>query len=217
MINIVLTDDHQVVRSGIKMLFEQVHDIAIVGEAGDGEELLQLLSTNIQVDIILIDLNLPKIDGLTLISRLKHHYPKVKMIVLSMADHETYIMDAFNNGASGYLLKNVDLVELASAIRKVYYGYQYVCAELGLQMFYKVLNENKKKKEFKTSTIIELNSKEEEVLLLIAEGYSNQEIANQLFTSKRTIEGYRLNILSKMGVKNTAALIRNAFRAGLIT
>jgi DNA-binding NarL/FixJ family response regulator len=215
-INIILAEDHNIVRDGIKSLLDKDPEIEVVAEAVNGKDALDKLSNGVNPDIILSDLNMPEMSGIELIGKIKELYPQIKIIVLSMLDHENYVVQAINAGADGYLLKTVNREELIFAIRHIASGgYQYICSELSIKILQKL-------SFFQLNTIpavkahIELSKRESEVLALIAEGYTNQEIADKVFTSKRTVEGHRLNLIEKTGSRNTATLIRFAIQSGLI-
>ena len=215
MIKVLLAEDHNIVRNGIRSLLDKQSDIDVVGEATDGLEVLQKLEKGMKVDLVLTDINMPQLNGLALLEELKNKSPEIKVLILSMLDHENYVMQAVNNGAGGYLLKNVSEEELIFAIRHVSAGNLYVCSELTSKLVTKLSSipaENNK--ELKVA--IDLSRREIEILLLIAEGFTNNEIAEKLFTSRRTVEGHRQNLLEKTGARNTATLIRFAVRNGII-
>ncbi len=216
MINVLLAEDHNVVRNGIKSLLEKEINLQVIGEATNGQQALNLLAGEVKVDIILADLNMPGLNGIELTAAVKANYPKIKVIILSMLDHEKYIIEAFKAGSSAYILKNVTADELVFAIKHVCNNDErYICSELALRLLDKLLH--------RPEVIIapelpetDLSKREVEVLALIAEGFTNQEIADKLFTSKRTIEGHRQNLIDKTSTRNTAALIRYAILSGLI-
>lgn len=214
-IRVILAEDHQVVRSGIRALLEKQPGIIIVGEAGSGEEVLELLNQDTNPDIILSDIHMPGMSGIELIEQLKHAAHNIKIIVLSMLDNEKFIVKAFRAGASAYLLKNAAGEELVFAIYHVQAGGEYLCAEVGMRLLRRLV---------KTPDLIvddlpadlQLTERDLEVLQLIAEGHTNQEMADKLFTSKRTVEGYRQQLMNKTGTRNTAALVGFAFTHNLI-
>lgn len=216
MIRVLLTEDHNVVRNGIKSLLEKESNIEVVAEATNGQHALDLLNQNIEIDIILADVNMPEINGIDLATEVKDKFPSIKVIILSMIDHEKYILKAFKAGAHGYILKNVSADELTFAIKHVYNNNErYICSELALRLLDKLLQKPEMADiaEFPES---ELSKREVEVLILIAEGFTNQEIADKLYTSKRTVEGHRQNLIEKTNTRNTAALIRYAILNKLI-
>jgi DNA-binding NarL/FixJ family response regulator len=214
MINILLAEDHTVVRNGIKTLIDREPDIKVIAEAVNGAEALSKLKEGLEPDIILADINMPEMNGIELLSHLRD-FPKVKAIMLSMLDHERYVFEAFKAGAMGYILKNVSASELIFGLRHVYeVNDRYVCNELSLRFMDKLMTT-----PLTTSfddQDIELSNREVEILHFISEGFTNQEIADKLFTSKRTVEGHRQSILDKTGMRNTAALVRYAFLKGIV-
>jgi DNA-binding NarL/FixJ family response regulator len=217
MINILLAEDHNVVRNGIRSLIEKETDIKVSAEAINGKRALALLSNATDINIVLTDLNMPEMNGIELINKIKLSYPDIKVVVLSMLDHEKYVIEAFRAGACGYILKNVSSEELIFALRHIHStNERYLCNEISLKLLDRLIT--------MPDTIaladhlnIDLSKRELEVLALIAEGYTNQEIAEKLFTSKRTVEGHRQNLIDKTGARNTAALIRFAIINGLIS
>lgn len=217
MIRVILTDDHNVVRNGIKFILEKDKNLQIVAETTNGKQTIELLTKGLKADIILADVNMPEMNGMEMLTEVKSKFPKVKVIILSMLDHEKYIVQAFKNGASAYILKNITSDELVYCIKHVCLNTdRYICNELALRMLDKVINKPEVVVPHE-NVEIELSKREVEVLSLIAEGYTNLEIADKLFTSKRTVEGLRQNLIDKTGSRNTAALIRFAILSGIIS
>lgn len=215
MIKVLLAEDHNIVRNGIRSLLDKEDDVHVVGEAIDGLEVLKKLEEGTEIDLVLTDINMPQLNGLALLKELKQNFPDVKVLILSMLEHENYVLQALDSGAYGYLLKNIAEEELMFAIRHVYAGNIYVCSELMSKIIEKLSNiPQENNKELKVA--IDLSRREIEILLLIAEGFTNNEIAEKLFTSRRTVEGHRQNLLEKTGARNTATLIRFAVRNGII-
>lgn len=214
MLRIILAEDHNIVRNGLKMLLEADGGFSIIGEATNGQEVLDLLSTGANVDLILADINMPHMDGISLIKELNNSYPKVQIIVLSMLENEKYVAQAFSEGASGYLLKNVVSDELIFALKHVNAGNQYLCSEISLRLLDRLLHTSLTQNELEHT--IDFSSREIEVLNLIAQGLTNQEMSEKLFLSKRTIEGHRQSLIEKTGSRNTAALIRFSVLHGII-
>jgi len=212
MINIILVDDHHIVRQGIKSLLELETDMTVIGETDEQAEMLNLLQNN-EVDIIVLDINMPGTDGITLTKIIKQRYPSTRVIVLSMMDHEKYVTQAFDAGANAFLIKNVSRDELLFAIRFVNQDEYYICSEIGIKLLKQVM---KTIPTVSAQSDVQMSTRELEVLSLTADGYTNQEIAERLFTSKRTVEGYRQSLIEKTGVRNTAALIKYAFQHGLL-
>jgi two-component system response regulator NreC len=211
MTRIILAEDHNIVREGIMQLLNEDKNVSVIAGAVDGKQALDLLKDGLDADILITDINMPRLDGISLISEAKNINSNIKVIMLSMLDNEQYIYNAFNKGASGYLLKSVEASEMLFCIQHVMEGNTYVCSEITQKLLFAtphVINFD--------NSVVDLSARELEVLQLIAEGMTNTEMADKLFVSKRTIEGYRQNILDKTGSKNTAALIFYAFRNGLI-
>ncbi|QIL76133.1 response regulator transcription factor [Hymenobacter sp. HDW8] len=214
MIRLILADDHAIIRDGIRALLTEDAGLEITAEASNGQELLDKLATT-PCDVVLMDVNMPVMDGFEAMLHLRRDFPDVKVLVLSMLDHPNYVVRMLNAGASGYVLKNADVAEIIHAIRTVASGRQYLCTEIGLNLLQQV-SVSGPLPEATTRKANDLSKRELEVLTLIAEGLTNAEIADKLFTSKRTIETHRQNIIEKTQAKNTAALIKFAVSEGLI-
>ncbi|GAA4792848.1 response regulator transcription factor [Olivibacter ginsenosidimutans] len=215
MINIILVDDHHIVRQGIRTLLEIETDITVIGETDQQEELVHFIETGKVADVIIIDINMPAIDGITLTESIKKSYPSIHIIVLSMMDHEKYVAQAFKAGANAFLIKNVSRDELLFSIRFVAQGEYYICSEISMKLLHQAMKVIPLQAPVKIEEL-QINNREMEVLALTADGFTNQEIAERLFTSKRTVEGYRQSLLEKTGARNTAALIKYAFRNELL-
>lgn len=213
-IKVFLVEDHNIVRNGIRTLLERQPDIEIAEEAETVTEAIEKLRSGVQVDILLSDINMPDLSGLDLLNIVRPEFPHIRVIMLTMLDHENYIKQTITAGASGYLLKNIDIEQMLFAIRHISAGGRYICSEIVFHMLKKQLNSPA---ESVTGHVVDLSQREEEVLHLIADGFTNQEIADKLFTSRRTVEGHRQNLLEKTGTKNTATLIRYAIRNNIIS
>jgi DNA-binding NarL/FixJ family response regulator len=203
MIRILLIDDHPIVINGIKQLINRDPDMTVVGTAMNGADTKELLKTT-PADILLLDINLPDINGLDLCQYIKTHYPFLRIIALTGFKEYFYLQKMIHNGASGYLLKNALPEEITQGIRTVYNGDSYFCEEAGA-----VLKTHKEKGIF-------LTVRETELLRLIVEGYTNRQIAEKLYLGVETINSYRKNLLIKLGVKNTAAMVKLALTERLI-
>ena len=212
---VILAEDHNIVRNGIKMLLESQGEIRVVAEANNGLEVLSYFSEGGHADIVIADINMPEMDGISLIAQLRTLSPSTHIVMLSMLDNEKYVAQAFIEGARGYLLKNVGEEELNFALRYVAGGGKYLCAELAEKLLDKLTQTTLQQPEA-NGQHIDFSLREMEVLHLIAEGYTNTEMADKLFLSKRTIEGHRQALIDKTGAKNTAALIRFAVVNGFI-
>jgi DNA-binding NarL/FixJ family response regulator len=217
MIKVVLADDHKIIRDGVKSLINHEKDIIIIGEASDGSELLDLLARQ-QADVAVVDINMPGMDGYETTKQIKEHYNQVKVLILSMLDHESYINKMMDAGAAGYMLKNTGKEELVHGIRMIAGGHKFICTDIALSLLRKASNYPSKipAAPLLKNTGAELSKREVEVLRLIADGLTNAEIADKLFTSKRTIESHRQSLLEITQSNNTATLIRYAISNGLI-
>lgn len=217
-IRLILTDDHKIVRQGICSLLERNEEIEIVGQASNGLETLELLATT-PADVVLMDVKMPVMNGYETTCKIRELYPDTKVIALSVISDESSIHKMLESGALGYLLKSTGKEELVLAISLVHNGTQYICSDASIKLLNKVLNlgiESNGNGESHLNGKQVLSKRELEVLSLIADGYTNSEIAEMLFTSKRTIETHRQNILEKTKAKNTANLIKYAFQHKLI-
>lgn len=215
MINVILAEDHVLVRKAIKTLLEKESDIRVTGEADNGLQVLELIKSKVEVDIILAELNLPGTDGVSLVEQLKQLAPQSKIAFLSMLDNEKHIMQAMKAGAKGFLNKTIDVCELLFAVRHIYNNGQYICSSSSMTLLNKI-QQLPDITPVELDTNVEFSVREIEILTLMAEGYTNYEISEKLFTSKRTVENYRQNLLNKTGARNTAALIKFALQYGII-
>jgi DNA-binding NarL/FixJ family response regulator len=212
-IKVILTDDHKIIREGLRSLLEDDGEITVVGEAANGRELLALLE-NTPADVILLDINMPEMDGYEAAKRVTEQYPDVKVVALSMLNSEPFVQKMMENGAVGYILKNTGKTELKSAIKLVAGGTPFLSADLAIRLLNRSAAPGTKQEDAGQNKV--LSKRELEVLGLIAEGFTNAEIADKLFTSKRTIETHRQNILEKTHAKNTANLVKYAIQNGYI-
>lgn len=211
MIRIILAEDHTIVRNGIKGILETESDIQVVGLAENGNQVLEMLSAGIEADLVLSDISMPDMDGMVLLKHIRSDFQDIPVIMLSMFENEKFIFDAFELGASGYLLKNTTSQELVYCIKRAMSGVKVICSEIG-QTLLKLASKNSQP----PAVTIELSDRELEILELISHGYTNQEIADRVFASRRTVEGHRQTMVIKAGVKNTAELVRFACKNGLI-
>lgn len=208
-IKIVLADDHQLFRNGLRILLDAFDEFEIAGEASNGEEVLRIVA-NSECHIILMDIDMPVMDGIEATRRGIEINPDIKVIALSMYGEEEYYHKMVEAGAKGFLLKDSDINEVKDAILTVYTGGNYFSQELLQHVIQKI-----RARETETKHA-NLSKREKEILLKICEGLSNQEIANTLFISKRTVDKHRANLLSKTQSKNTASLILYAIKNKII-
>jgi DNA-binding NarL/FixJ family response regulator len=208
-IRIIIADDHQLFRNGLKILLDSFPDFEVTGEASNGEEFLKIIKTT-PADIALMDINMPEMDGIEATRKALKICPAISIIALSMYGEEEYYYKMVDAGAKGFLLKDSDIFEVKEAILSVIRGGSYFSQELLYHVIQKIKH---REHESKTAN---LSKREKEILFKICEGLSNQEIAESLFISKRTVDKHRANLLGKTNSKNTASLILFAIRNKLI-
>ncbi len=212
MIKIVIADDHQMFRDGIIAIFQQEIDIEVIGEAGSAQEIFEILDKAVP-DILLLDITLGKNNGIEITKTLRVKYPSLKIIIISMHSESSYVLKSLEVGVSGYLLKDAGKVEMLSAIRAVITGGTYFGRQVSQILMAHFSNGSK---AVGINEQIMLTRREIEVLKLLAEEHSNQEVASKLFISVRTVDTHRRNLLEKLKLKNNAALVRYALKNGLI-
>jgi DNA-binding NarL/FixJ family response regulator len=208
-IRIIIIDDHQLFRNGLKILLNAFPEFEVTGEASNGEEFLRILK-NTKADIALMDINMPEMDGIEATRKGLKICPEINIIALSMYGEEEYYYKMVDAGVKGFLLKDSDISEVKDAILTVRKGGNYFSQELLYHVIQKIKH---REHESKTAN---LSKRETEILFKICEGLSNQEIADTLFISKRTVDKHRANLLGKTNSKNTASLILFAIRNKLI-
>jgi DNA-binding NarL/FixJ family response regulator len=209
-IKLIIVDDHRVVRDGLKKFIGNDEQFELQGEAENGQKALDLLEEK-HIDVVLSDLNMPVMDGLELTEAVIKRYPDTKVIILTMLDEPHYIKQLMSCGAEGYLFKNSGVEEVKTAIRKVHHGETYMSNEVTEKLTQYVIKRkeaNPKNKRF--GFHVELSKRELEVLELIIKEYSNQEIAEKLFISVRTVDAHKRNMIEKTGSRNIAGLVMYA-------
>ena len=209
--HIVLADDHVMFRQGIKNILERAEDLKVVGEAGDGLELLELLKKT-SPDMVILDISMPKLRGLEASREIKMISPGVKVLILTMHRNKEYVYYAISAGAEGYLLKEDADTELFAGIEKIRRGGHYISPLLSGELTHELIQTSRSGKLRPQSD--PLTVREREVLKLIAEGITNKEIADLLFISVRTAERHRANIMEKLNIRQTANLVKYAIHMG---
>ncbi len=215
MLNVILADDDTLVREGIKMILMASNSVNVLGEASNGAQVVDMINQGLVPDIVLTDINMPEMDGIELVEAIKKSSPGIKLIMLTMSDSNKFIQQSFTAGASGYLLKTIHPNELIFALNQIKNGDRYICSTLSMRLLDRSI-EFSKIQSSPNDLNIDISSREMEVLALIAEGLTNQEMSERLFLSKRTIEGHRQSLIEKTGCRNTATLIRYAVLNGMI-
>jgi DNA-binding NarL/FixJ family response regulator len=210
-INIIIADDHKMFREGLAELLSKSKDLNIVGGAGNRDEILALLD-NQNIHVVIMDIDMGEISGITLAAEIRTSNPQIRVLALSMHGEKNYIVKMLEAGASGYILKNAGKEEMMNAIRTVANGDTYLSSQVSARLIDHITNPDKKQKQ----DGIPLTDREIEVLRLIADEYSNSEIAEKLFISIRTVDTHRRNLLEKLQVKNTAGLVKYAINKGLL-
>lgn len=206
-IRIVLADDHQLFRDGMKAMLQATGEMTVVGEASHGAVLLTVLASQ-SPDMLLLDISMPPDTGIDLLPTIKERFPAVKCIMLTMHADVQYVLRSLRQGADGYLLKDADEEELKTAIREVYAGNKYFKNKISDLIVANLSGE--------PSPETLLSEREIQIVRLVAEGRITKEIADQLFVSVRTVETHRSRIMKKLGVANTAEMIRLAYEKKLI-
>ena len=215
-INIVLADDHVLVRNGIKSMLESDADIQVIGEAGNGVEALEIAS-RLKPDILVLDIRMPEMTGLDAAARLKNVAPDTKAVILSMHDSEDYVLQALDAGAYGYLLKDTDKNEFIKALKQVQSGSKYFSGAVSNVLANRLLNTKPVNKiNVEMQDPYHLTRKEKEILHMVVDGKQNKQIADSLGKSVRTIETHRFNIMKKLGVNNAIDMVNKAVKENLI-
>ena len=205
---IVLADDHTLFRNGLKTLLSGIRNFEVTGEASDGCELLELLGRETP-DVVLLDIEMPKMNGIVAAEEALKRWPDLRIITLSMFGEESYYSRMVQAGARGFLLKDSDIGDVIEAIDAVMSGGSYFSPQLLSSLTGRMRTRDDVPDE-------QLSVREREILVAVCRGLSNQEIADELFISKRTVDKHRANILEKTGCKNTASLVVYAIRNGIV-
>jgi two-component system response regulator NreC len=211
-IRVLLVEDHTLVRKGIRSLLEAEADIEVAGEAENGHEALQKVQA-LNPQVVLMDITMPSLNGLEATRQIKKQYPHIHVLILTMHTDEEYIFQVLQAGASGYLIKQAELRELVSAIRTVHRGELVLSPSISktvIENYARLAREADVRDSYD-----QLSDREREVLQLIAEGYGNREISEQLFVSVKTVEAHKSRIMSKLEINNMAQLVKYAIRKGL--
>lgn len=210
MINVLLVDDHELVRTGIKRILSDVRGIKVVGEAGCGEEAINLVRQR-QPDVVLMDINMPGIGGLEATRKLMHICPTLKVIIVTVYTEEPFPTRLLEAGAAGYLTKGSNVDEILDAIRTVHAGKRYIAADIARQMALSILPGGDR------SPLEKLSRREMQVMMMVTQGQSTQQISDHLCLSPKTVSTYRYRLYEKLGVDNDVELTHLAIRHGVIS
>ncbi len=213
-IRLLIADDHQMLLDGIRALLRDTEDILVVGEASNGADVISFVEKQ-TVDVILMDINMPVMNGIETTAYIVKHFPVIRVIALTMHSERSFITRILKAGAAGYVLKNTGKQELLSAIHKVASGETYFSNEVASVMMEQYMPQSSSRRIGSEPSIHELTKREVEILRLIAQEMTNNEIAERLFISTYTVETHRKNLIRKIGVKNTAGLVKFALQQGI--
>jgi DNA-binding NarL/FixJ family response regulator len=215
MIRVLLADDHTIVRQGVRLCLEAMGDIEVVAEAEDGQAAVQL-ATQLKPDVAVIDLTMPRLNGVDAIRQIKRDVSDVEVVVLSVHDSEAYVVQALRAGAAGYVLKRNAATELAAAIRAAHEGQAYLHPAVARRVIDDYLSRIRATDDMIAEPHERLSPREREVLQLAAEGHSTRAIAGLLCLSTKTVEHHRASVMTKLGLRGQTELVKYAIRAGLV-
>jgi DNA-binding NarL/FixJ family response regulator len=211
---IIIVDDHKIFRDGLKFVINQMDDLEVIAEASNGKEFLSIIEKQ-EADLVIMDISMPQLNGIEATKAAVALYPGIKILVLSMFCDEEYYFQMVQAGVMGFVLKESGKDELEDAIRAVLSGETYFSQNLLRDIIVNLHSPGKQTKEQKEQDY-NFTKRESEILKLICEGYSNNQIADKLFISIRTVEGHKSNLISKTGVKNTISLVMYALKKNLV-
>ncbi len=207
---IAITDDHEMVLKGIETMLSDTQKITVVGTYANANETIKNIGKD-NPDVLLLDINLPDFNGIDLCKQLTKTYPNLKIIALTNFDETSFVKRMLINGAHGYLLKNTNKTELIDAIKKVAKGEQYLQLDIQKKLLFQSIG-----KSANTTLVIKLTRREKEVLQAISEELTTKEISEKLFISPKTVETHRMNLMNKLGAKNSIGLIKIAIEKQLL-
>lgn len=208
--NIIIVDDHEFFRNGLKMVINRLKYAKVIGEAANGLEFLELLGQK-EPDIVLIDIQMPLMNGIEATRQALEEFPDLKIVALTMFDDEEYVQSMIDAGAKGFLLKNITREVLDQALQAVQSGKNYYSPELWAFFTKKVTTDARQEEDE-----VQLTRREKEILQLICDGLSNKEIADKLFISERTVIGHKSNLLAKTNTKSSVGLLSYAIKNKLV-
>ncbi len=212
-IRILLADDHTILRAGLRMMLNAQPDFDVVGEAQDGRQAIQE-AQKLQPDVILMDITMPDMNGIEATRQIKKLLPETKVLVLTMHEHDEYVFQALRAGASGYMLKEAADTDLISALRVIQNGQFYLSPTAQSVMVGDYLQRVRTGEE--KDSYSSLTEREREILKLVAEGYTNNQIAERLIISPKTVDTHRTHVMDKLNLHSRAELVKYAMRRGLL-
>ena len=211
-IRVILADDHQVVRDGVRGYLDRIDNVVVVAEAGDGREAMSLIHEH-QPDVVFMDISMPALNGLEVVKIISRDYPDVRVIILSVHKNEAYVGQALQAGAAGYLLKEASPAEYELALQAVVRGGSYLSPEVSKHVIESYVEHT----DHPQSPLDQLTPRHREILQLIAEGKKNKEIAEMLHLSVKTVETHRGKLMDLLDIHDIAGLVRFAIRTGLVS
>jgi DNA-binding NarL/FixJ family response regulator len=214
---VLIADDHDVVRSGLRLLFRGSSEFAVVAEAADGREAVRLAEKH-NPDVAIMDISMPGFDGIEATRRIKEAHPDIKVVILSVHEDEEYAHQVLRAGASGYVLKNASKKEIFQAVRSALRGERFFSGGISKLIIERFIKHTENHGEEKQESLDSqgLTKREVEVLEYIAKGFTNRQIAEKLFLSFRTVNTHRSNLMHKLNIHDTAGLVRHAISIGLV-
>jgi len=221
-LRIFLADDHGVLRSGLRLLIDAQPDLHVVGEAADGQEAVERVAELAAaggggVDVVVLDIGMPRLTGLEALRRIKEAHPDLAVLILTMHASEPYLFQVIQAGGAGYVLKQTADEHLLGAIRDAAAGRPFLYPTMEARLLTDFVHRARRAGERAQSAFLALTEREREVLALVAQGFTNQEIADRLVVSVKTVETHRAHIMSKLGLQTRAELVRYALREGYLT
>lgn len=210
-IRIVLVDDHQMFRDGVKAVLSDEANIEIVGEVGNGNDLYKLLDS-VSIDLIITDISMPEISGIEITKHVSEKFPNIKILILSMHTNEEFITKALSSGANGYLPKDTSMNELLDAINTIYKGDNYYNKTISDTILKSVIDKSKKDSSDNKS----LTNREKEIVALVVDGLTNKEIADKLCISIRTVDSHKNNVMQKLHLKSSVELVKYAIKNKIV-
>ena len=214
-IKILFADDHAIVREGLRLLFKSDSQFLIVGEAADGTEALELIAKH-KPDVAVLDISMPKLNGIEATKIIKDKYPGTKILILTIHENEEYIQQMILAGADGYVVKNAEKKEIFEGVRAVAHNETFFSPSVSKVLLEGLIKRTRKKEEVETDNYNKLTKREIEILCLIAEGLTSKKISEKLFLSISTVNSHRMNMMKKLNIHDTASLVKYAIQKNLI-